>query len=226
MNGKFRIILTGLVVALLAACASTPQQRFASSVKAAQAANRPLVIYGFGTDYTRTGNIENFVFDNHEFGAQQGLAVINTASKPIQKLAFTIEYYHKSRPALDQDGQPIAWTLIADGPLAPGSSRFVVETVPKPIVLDRLASGCPHLVGIQGEYADGSTFEVDSHNASRYLTPQINVNCIYYYGSYPPFPGINPDTWGPGGPAPASPWGPGGSGSTLPGVHPGSGGGR
>ncbi|MGH8362150.1 MAG: hypothetical protein ACRESQ_02230 [Gammaproteobacteria bacterium] len=47
MNGKFKVFLAGPAVLALAACASVPQQYFASSVKAAQAANRPLVVYQF-----------------------------------------------------------------------------------------------------------------------------------------------------------------------------------
>ena len=172
----------GLAVALLAACASTPQQRFASSVKAAQNANRPVVIYGFGNWVARNGNIENGIFRSPEFGARHVLAVINTAAQPIQKLAFKIEYYNKDRPALDQDGQPIAWTMIAKGPLSSGSSHVVQGYVPQRIVQDRLASGCPRLVRIEGEFQDGTTFTVTSQQVRQYLTPQINVSCAWHPG--------------------------------------------
>lgn len=182
MNGKFKIVLTGLAVLGLAACASTPQQRFASSIQAAQAANWPLVVYQFA--HTRVA--ERVPFRSAEkFDAYVGVGIINSASQPIQKLVFKVADYRGNQPILSPDGRPVTGELTATGSFAPGSSFGVVSKTP--IWTKTVASNdnCPRLTGIEVVYKDGSNVEVATQNVSAYLTPQINVNCANYRPTHP-----------------------------------------
>ena len=150
----------------LAACASTPSARFASSVKDAQATNRPLVIYQFDTaaNYMRFEHYPS----NYVYGVYAGLSFINTAQVPIQKVVFDIT-------TVSLDGKPITGDVTAVGDFLPGNSYSVVSKSPLWTVTHGYA--CPSLTGIKVLYQDGSTATVTVPEAAPYLTPQINTDC-------------------------------------------------
>lgn len=177
MRRILKTFSVGLAVALLAACASTPQQRFASSVEAAQSAKRPLVVYRFA--HTRVA--ERVPFRSaQKFDAYIGVAVINTAQQPIQKLVFSVADYRGNQPILSPDGKPVTGELIATGPFASGSSFAVVSKTPIWTTTVASNDSCPRLTGIEVEYRDGSRVAVPAEIVRSYLTPQINVNCANY----------------------------------------------
>lgn len=185
MNGNLKLVLMGLAVAALAACASAPQQRFASSVKAAQAANRPLVVYAFGATNPLTGySFKAAKYNKYTYGIYLGIGVINAGLQPIQKLVLKVADYRGHQPILSVDGKLQQAELTWVGPLAPGGSRAMVT--PAPVWMIHAVSAytfpaCPRLTGIKILYRDGSTLVVPTQDVEQYLTPQINVNCAVRY---------------------------------------------
>lgn len=177
MRRIFKIFSTGLAVVLLAACASTPQQRFASSVKDAQLANRPLVVYRFEHARVPERTADTTV-RAHEFSTYVGVAFINTARQPIQKLILRFADYRDNRPMLISGGKPVEGTLVATGPFAADRSYGFVTKIWTTAVASN--DSCPRLTGIEVTYQDGSRVAVPAETVSSYLTPQINVNCANY----------------------------------------------
>lgn len=173
--------LAGFAALLLAACATSPSTRFASSVEAAQAANRPLVVYQF--EGMRIA--ERVPFRSvQKFDTYVGVGIINTAQQPIQKLVFKVADYRGNQPMMTLNSEPVEGALTATGPFAPGSSfRFATKA---PIWTTTVASNdsCPRITGIEVVYQDGSNLEVSPQNVPQYLTPQINVNCANYNRNY------------------------------------------
>ena len=180
MNGKFKIVLTGLVVALLAACATAPPQRFASSVEAAQSANRPLVIYQFEAGHV-AGNWASHL--TRKFSTYAGVAFISTAHEPIQKLAFRLAYYQGDHPVLDANGKPIEGTLVAEGPFVPGSHQAVLGRTPIWVTNSLALHGCARLTGMDVTYEDGRTLVVSADTLGQYAAPKLNVDCARYFPS-------------------------------------------
>ncbi|MGH8306863.1 MAG: hypothetical protein ACRER0_01170 [Gammaproteobacteria bacterium] len=158
--------LIGITVLGLAACASTPTARFASSVEAAKAANRPIVIYQFATfnRFASHGHYPSFPV----YGTLAGLSFINTAQVPINKVVFTIS-------STTQDQKPVTGDLIALGDFTPGSSYSVVSR--SPLWNSTSVYPCPRLTGITVFYQDGSSVDVKASNTAQYLTSQINIHC-------------------------------------------------
>lgn len=178
---NIKSILAVVAMLGLAACATAPQQRFARSVEAAQAANRPLVVYRF--EGMRVA--ERVPFRSvQKFDTYVGVGIINTAQQPIQKLVFKVADYRGSQPMMTLNSEPVEGALTAIGPFAPGSS-FTFATK-APIWTTTVASNdsCPRITGIEVVYQDGSNLEVSAQNVPQYLAPQINVNCANYNRNY------------------------------------------
>ncbi|HKT31228.1 MAG TPA: hypothetical protein VJS89_01890 [Gammaproteobacteria bacterium] len=181
MRRIFTVFSIGLAVALLAACASTPQQRFASSVKAAQAANRPLVVYLF--EHVRRRVFEPVPFPSaKKFDTYVGMGIINTAAQPIQQVVFNITDYRGDHPVLNGSGDPLNGKLVAIGPFVPGRSYGIVSKTPIWSAVSVGNDGCPRVTGIEVTYQNGSRVAVPAETVRSYLTPQINVNCASYPG--------------------------------------------
>ncbi|HVC37025.1 MAG TPA: hypothetical protein VNF46_01355, partial [Gammaproteobacteria bacterium] len=140
-----KTVVIGCTALGLAACASTPSTRFASNVKDAQAANRPLVIYQFATALRYQG-LEHYP-SNAVYGAYAGLSFINTTQVPIQKVVFDIS-------TVSRDGKPITGELTAVGNFLPGSSYSVVSKAP--LWTASYGNACPSLTGVKVRYQDGS----------------------------------------------------------------------
>lgn len=184
MRRSFKLFLTGFTVVGLAACASTPQQRFASSIQAAQAANRPVVVYQF--EHVRRRVFEPAPFPSaKKFDTYVGMSIINTAEQPIQRVVFNITDYRGGRPVLNGNGEPLNGKLVATGPFVPGSSYGIVSKTPIWSAVGVGNDGCARVTGIEVTYQDGSRVAVPAETVRSYLTPQINVNCASYPGYIP-----------------------------------------
>jgi hypothetical protein len=181
-------MIIGLVALGLTACASSPAERFASSVKAAKQAGQPLTIYEW-----KYG--PSWIYGNAaiEPGIYAALGFINTADQPIKTVEFRIAAYRGKHPMLDTQGNPQVSTLDANGPFEPGSSQMAITSQPLWALADdnnrahiywafdgRSDSSMPNcfrLAGIQIEYADGTSRNIDAQQAVSYFTPQVNKDC-------------------------------------------------
>ena len=180
MNMKFKIVLTGLATILVAACASAPPQHFASGVEAVQSANRPVFIYQFEAGRV-AGNWASHL--TRKFSTYAGVAFINTAHAPIQKLAFRLAYYHDDQPVLDANGKPIGGTLVAEGPFVPGSHQAVLGRTPLWVTNNPALHGCARLTGMDVTFEDGRTLVVSADALGQYAAPKLNIHCARYFPS-------------------------------------------
>ncbi|MGH8371585.1 MAG: hypothetical protein ACRETO_02480 [Gammaproteobacteria bacterium] len=183
-----QLLILGLMTLGLAACASSPTERFAGSVKAAKQAGRPLTIYEW-----KYG--PSWIYNDTaiEPGIYAGLGFINTADQPIKKVEFTIAAYRGKHPVLNAQGEPLVYTLAAVGPFNPDSSQLAVTSKPLWALADsnnrsrvyRAFDGgsdsfmpnCFHVSGIRIEYESGTSTSVTAEQASTYFTPQVNKDC-------------------------------------------------
>jgi hypothetical protein len=158
------------LVASLAACASTPQQRFASEVAGAKQADQPLLVY-----MLYTGN--NYAGDNNKptILPYVRLGFINTGDQAIARVDFQFEAYRNSRPVWDEQGRPFLATVTATGPVAPGAD-LDMQTPDAVFMTDRLIA-CAQLIGLQVDYTDGSSATVPSNQVKAYQTHQLRVDC-------------------------------------------------
>jgi len=175
-----KMVLIGLVALAITACATvSPTRRFASSVASAQHSHRPLVIYRLNA---LTTGYHPLYRTHSRYATFAQVSFINTAQQPIERVVFRLSAYNGTRLALNPRGRPLTQNLIALGPFA---TRHYGELVSKdPVWTSRSENtSCARLTGIRVFYADGSSVAVAAPEVPRYLTPQINPDCTYYYPS-------------------------------------------
>lgn len=189
MHDKFKLALTGLAVLGLAACATAPRQRYASSVKAAQAAGRPLVVYGLGGTYGL--KVVSRKPQEYEPAYYVAIQFINVDPMPLQKLTFTLSASFDYKPVLNADGTPLQIDLSTAGPVAPGAAAAVVASLPLTEAQSvALGGACLQLDGIQvTKFSGQGTREMSASQASAYLTPQMKPRVICApYPARPSYP--------------------------------------
>jgi hypothetical protein len=159
-----------LAASLLAACASTPQQRFSESVNAARQDGQPLLVYMlYTTDSYAGDNTRPTILPMIRIG------FINTGDQPIDKVDFDFEAYRNSRPVWDDQGKPFFNSVTATGPIAPGAD-VDMQTPNAVFVTDRLIA-CAKLTGIQIDFHDGTSTTVPASDVVKYQTRQLRVDC-------------------------------------------------
>ncbi|MHB8406474.1 MAG: hypothetical protein ACYDCJ_13765 [Gammaproteobacteria bacterium] len=177
--------LIGLALLGLAACASTPNERFAGNVTAAVNAQRPLVIYQFLSAptliyYKNANRYRNLAYANRYkiFNKFTAVSFINTAQQPIQHVTFQFAAYNDSyQPVMNQNGQPVVKNLTVHGAIAPGADRTLVNANIVWTIPPGNGLGCIRLTGIHIVYADGSSVAVAAPEVGQYLAPQISNTC-------------------------------------------------
>lgn len=193
MDLKPRIVLTCLAVIGLAACASTPQQRYAGRIKAAQTAGRPLVVYGLSGAFESKPRRGTRVNSTKAISYWLKVGFINTAHEPIEKLIFRVgvENLASNKPVLGANGEPVQARLTAEGPFAPGSSNVVVggrRAATWPVAAAALlapGNSCMRLDGIDVVYPGGTKVVVRQQEVDAYLIPQMRtgIRCAYFQWS-------------------------------------------
>lgn len=177
MNTEFKFLLASLAILGLAACATTPQQRYASSIKAAQAANRPVVVYQF---LASSFSYRLRSYDNWGYQSDVGLGFINASTRPIKSLTFVLAYDDHNHPVLGGNGKPFEDRVVADGPFPPGVSRAVISRINWPGRAPSVSFACPKLTGMNVTYQDGSTMNVPTAQLGEYAVPDLYLDCAYY----------------------------------------------
>ncbi len=175
-----KMILIGLAVLAITACATvSPTRRFAGSVASAQHSHRPLVIYRLNT---LTTGYHPLYRTHSRYATFAQVSFINTAQQPIERVVFRLSAYNGTRLALNPRGRPLTQNLIALGPFATGHYGELVSK--DPVWTSRSENtSCARLTGIRVFYVDGSSVAVAAPEVPRYLTPQLDPHCTYYYPS-------------------------------------------
>jgi hypothetical protein len=132
----------GLSIAALAACASTPQQRYADDIAAAKKAGAPLLVY--------------YVYVSHtaRYEPQTHVDFFNIAAQPIASVDFQMEPYQMGGPVKDSDGKPLFNTVTAQGPYVQESSQEVLFK--DPIWTAKTFIDCARITSMNIHFQDNS----------------------------------------------------------------------
>jgi predicted small secreted protein len=144
---------------LLAACSATA--RFSGAVNDAKQAGRPIVVYEINP-HTEAG----------EHSRPLGVYFINTASEPLQSVAFKLLPYQSYTPM-----HRAIKVFTARGPFAPNHAyRFLGSKRAWHKFEGYLE--CVHLIGMTVRRIDGRVTRIDKGKIDEYVTPNVNTPCV------------------------------------------------